>query len=80
MHTFASTKAENVVFLFNGDLSGDVEIHIGNPYKTVVQEIKIPAAALVEFVMENYVKPQLIGYIEDASPDELIGMITGGLK
>jgi hypothetical protein len=69
MHT--STGPEGTKFLHNGDYSGDVEII--SPDYCLGIAFEIPFADL-KFLVAQYVEREKIRRLEDATPDEILGL------
>lgn len=71
MHHFMH---EGTGFLSNSDLSGDVEICVGE------ETLNVPGEALIAFVAD-YVRREKIAKLEQADDAELLGLATReGLK
>lgn len=83
MHTYITGRdrsGDGTVFHFNSDLSGEVvvdlkkaEFHQDGDKHWV--EVKIPAADLIDFIMEMYVKVKAIELIEQADLRQLLEKI-----
>jgi len=70
-------EEEETNFIYNGDLSGDVEIIVPN-YRVDEDTFgntvcKIPGIVLLDFVA-SWVRNQKIGILEEQSTSELLGL------
>jgi hypothetical protein len=66
MHT---TQGKKVIFLHNGDYSGDVKIVV----RATGQEIEVPFTDLKRLIAD-YVMSEKISRLEQAKHDEILGI------
>jgi hypothetical protein len=67
-------KSGDIIFNYNSDFSGDVEVTNTQDQDGTVT--LIPGAAILEFVTEAYIKAELISNIEQMGTEQLLNMIT----
>lgn len=67
MHTF---KGDEAIFIYNSDLSGDVEITM-RPGKLNQARLNVPGSDLLSFVA-NYLRHKMIDRIEGMSDEEIL--------